>query len=52
MRHYQLGPLGVDKPIAMAPIKSGNRVFVGASIIILKGVTIGDGAVVGAAARS
>ena len=41
-------PLGSGKPVAMAPIKIGKRVFVGARCIILKGVTIGDGAVIGA----
>ena len=41
-------PLGSGKPTAMAPIKIGNNVFVGARSIILKGVTIGDGAVIGA----
>jgi acetyltransferase-like isoleucine patch superfamily enzyme len=32
----------------MAPIKIGSRVFIGARCIVLKGVTIGNGAVVGA----
>jgi len=41
-------PLGSGKPTSMAPIKIGKRVFVGARSIILKGVTIGDGAVIGA----
>ena len=41
-------PLGSDRPVAMAPIKIGRRAFVGARSIILKGVTIGDGAVIGA----
>jgi len=41
-------PLGSGKPTAMAPIKIGNQVFIGARCIILKGVSIGDGAVVGA----
>lgn len=41
-------PLGSGKPTRMAPIKIGSRVFIGARCIILKGVTIGDGAVVGA----
>ncbi|WP_319800655.1 acyltransferase [Luteolibacter arcticus] len=41
-------PLGSARPVAMAPIKIGRQVFIGAHSIILKGVTIGDGAVVGA----
>jgi serine acetyltransferase len=41
-------PLASGKPIAMAPIHIGARAFIGAHCIILKGVTIGDGAVVGA----
>lgn len=41
-------PLGSSKPVAKAPIRIGNRVFIGARCVILKGVTIGDGAVVGA----
>jgi len=41
-------PLGSGKPTAMAPIKIGRQVFIGARCIILKGVTIGDRAVIGA----
>ena len=41
-------PLGSGKPVAMAPIRIGPRAFIGARCIILKGVTIGEGAVVGA----
>jgi len=41
-------PLDSGNAVAMAPIKIGQRVFIGARCIILKGVTIGDGAVVGA----
>lgn len=41
-------PLGSGKPTAMAPIKIGKSVFIGARCIILKGVTIGDRAVIGA----
>lgn len=41
-------PLGSGKPVATAPIKIGRRAFIGARCIILKGVTIGEGAVVGA----
>lgn len=41
-------PLGSGKTVAMAPIKIGKGVFIGARCIILKGVTIGDRAVIGA----
>jgi UDP-3-O-[3-hydroxymyristoyl] glucosamine N-acyltransferase len=41
-------PLGCGRSIAVAPIHIGNRVFIGANCTILKGVTIGDGAVIGA----
>ena len=43
-------PLGSDAPIRMKPIHIGNRVFLGAHAIILKGVTLGDRCVVGAGA--
>jgi carbonic anhydrase/acetyltransferase-like protein (isoleucine patch superfamily) len=41
-------PLGSGKPTSVAPIRIGKSVFVGARCIILKGVNIGDGAVIGA----
>lgn len=41
-------PLGSDRPTVSAPIRIGSRVFLGARCIVLKGVTIGDGAVIGA----
>ena len=41
-------PLGSGKPVKCAPIRIGNHVFIGANCTILKGVTIGDGAVIGA----
>jgi hypothetical protein len=41
-------PLGSNKKVATAPIKIGNEVFIGARCIVLKGVNIGDGAVIGA----
>jgi len=41
-------PLGENQPAKTAPVKIGRRVFIGARSIILKGVTIGDGAVIGA----
>lgn len=41
-------PLSSSKKVAMAPIKIGKGVFIGARCIILKGVTIGDRAVIGA----
>jgi acetyltransferase-like isoleucine patch superfamily enzyme len=33
-----------------APVRIGDRVFLGANAVVMKGVTIGDGAVVGAGA--
>jgi acetyltransferase-like isoleucine patch superfamily enzyme len=41
-------PLGCNRPVTVAPIRIGSRVFIGANCTILKGVTIGDGAVIGA----
>ena len=41
-------PLASAHPIQVAPIHIGARVFIGANCTILKGVTIGDGAVIGA----
>lgn len=41
-------PLGSSHAIRTAPIHIGDHVFVGANCTILKGVTIGDGAVIGA----
>jgi len=42
-------PLGSSAPVKTAPIRIGKHVFIGANCTILKGVTIGDGAVIGAA---
>ena len=41
-------PLGSDRPIRAGRIRLGKNVFVGARCTILKGVTIGDGAVISA----
>ena len=41
-------PLGSSQPIKIAPIHIGSHVFVGTNCTILKGVTIGNGAVIGA----
>jgi acetyltransferase-like isoleucine patch superfamily enzyme len=41
-------PLSSGKAVQSLPIRIGNRVFIGARCVILKGVTIGDGSVVGA----
>lgn len=42
-------PLGIGKQVGSAPIQIGRSVFIGANCTILKGVRIGDGAVIGAA---
>ena len=39
------GTDGVEKK---APVYIGNRVWIGCRVIILKGVTVGDGAVIAA----
>jgi acetyltransferase-like isoleucine patch superfamily enzyme len=41
-------PLGSGHPVKASPIQIGSQVFIGANCTILKGVTIGDGAVIGA----
>lgn len=41
-------PLGSGRETKIAPIRIGKKVFIGARSIILKGVIIGDGAVVAA----
>jgi len=38
----------LQQPMIAKPIKIGNRVWIGANVTILKGVTIGDDAIVGA----
>ena len=43
-------PLGSGGPIRKKPIQIGDRVFLGADAIILKGVSLGDRCVVGAGA--
>ena len=45
--HWEARRLNTEPP-ASAPVVIGNDVFIGARAIILKGVTIGDGAVIGA----
>jgi acetyltransferase-like isoleucine patch superfamily enzyme len=45
-----LGQWGDLDPTEARPVRLGERVFVGARAIILKGVTIGDDSVVGAGA--
>ena len=40
---------GVERPMS-APVRIGDRVWIGTGAIVLKGVTIGDGAVVAAGA--
>ena len=44
------GELIRSQPRAKSPIRVGNDVWIAASCVILRGVTIGDGAVIGAGA--
>lgn len=37
-----------DQPMRTAPVRIGDNVWLGADVVVLKGVTIGDGAVIGA----
>lgn len=39
---------GFESEFVYAPVRVGNHVWIGANAVVLKGVTIGDGAVVGA----
>ena len=41
-------PLGSGNPVGVQAIRIGERVFLGAHCIVLKGVSVGDGTVVGA----
>lgn len=43
-------PLGSDHLVRTAPIRIGSKVFIAAQALVLKGVEIGNGAVVGAGA--
>lgn len=45
---HKVSANGVEKELVSKPIIIGNSVWVGANVTILKGVTIGDGAVVAA----
>ena len=38
----------VDRPLSSRPVRIGNRVWLGEQVCILPGVTVGDGAIVGA----
>jgi len=40
----------IQQPMKFAPVKIGNDVWIGARVTILPGVSIGDGAIVGACA--
>ena len=46
----QDGSWGTDPAAVSAPVRIGKRCFLGARVIVLKGVSIGDGAVVAAGA--
>jgi acetyltransferase-like isoleucine patch superfamily enzyme len=43
-----LGSLVASQPVTESPIRIGNDVWIGVNAVILKGVEIGDGAIVGA----
>lgn len=42
------GVAPLSQPLVAAPTRLGDRVWLGAHVVVLKGVTIGDGAVIGA----
>lgn len=44
------GCLVSDQPLTSARVRIGSDVWLGAGVVVLKGVTIGDNAVVGAGA--
>jgi acetyltransferase-like isoleucine patch superfamily enzyme len=39
-----------DQPMSSAPVRIGDGAWIGAGVVILKGVNIGDGAIIGAGA--
>jgi acetyltransferase-like isoleucine patch superfamily enzyme len=45
---FHSGDLCFEKPVISAPIVIGDNVWLGAYAIILKGVTIGEGSIIGA----
>lgn len=47
---HKLSSLGVIDGLNSKPIKIGNNVWCGANVTLLKGITIGDGAVIAAGA--
>jgi acetyltransferase-like isoleucine patch superfamily enzyme len=47
---HQPGKLVGEQPLMEAPVRVGRNVWLGAGVIVLKGVTIGNNAVVGAGA--
>ena len=44
------GVYSLTQPLQGAPVRIGNDVWIGAHAVVLKGVTIGDGAVIAAGA--
>jgi len=44
------GKLMIEQPMRKAPVRISNDVWIGARVILLAGVTIGEGAIVGAGA--
>lgn len=47
---HRLGEYGVEEGLESTPVHIGNNVWIGANTVILRGVTIGDGAVIAAGA--
>jgi acetyltransferase-like isoleucine patch superfamily enzyme len=47
---HEKGRLIGEQPLRSAPVRIGNNVWIGAGVIILKGVMIGDDAVIAAGA--
>lgn len=47
---HRIGEYGVEEGLDSTPVHIGNNVWIGANAVILRGVSIGDGAVIAAGA--